>query len=171
MRLQQHWAAATDLLNGALQLQRLTGMRIGECVDLAPDCLRHLGDNRWSLQARPRAGLERVALLRRHEESTKRNRSMAREEDVDLDHSPDGRQRVSRTVAEPRKRSESEGSANRAHAAVASTTGRSLRGTRKTLGRRNRQSRFCRFSTPVRDSRSPVARCICHWLRRARGSS
>ena len=24
-------------------------MRIGECVDLAPDCLRHLGDNRWSL--------------------------------------------------------------------------------------------------------------------------
>src|ERR1019366_82479 len=30
-------------------LQRLTGMRIGECVDLVPDCLRHLGDNRWSL--------------------------------------------------------------------------------------------------------------------------
>ena len=24
-------------------------MRIGECVDLAPDCLRHVGDNRWSL--------------------------------------------------------------------------------------------------------------------------
>jgi|HubBroStandDraft_6_1064221.scaffolds.fasta_scaffold80534_2 integrase len=48
-RLQQHWAAATDVLNGALLLQRLTGMRIGECVDLAPDCLRHLGDNRWSL--------------------------------------------------------------------------------------------------------------------------
>jgi integrase len=48
-RLQQHWAGATDVLNGALLLQRLTGMRIGECVDLAPDCLRHLGDNRWSL--------------------------------------------------------------------------------------------------------------------------
>jgi integrase len=48
-RLQQHWAEATDVLNGALLLQRLTGMRIGECVDLAPDCLRHLGDNRWSL--------------------------------------------------------------------------------------------------------------------------
>ena len=48
-RLQQHWAATTDVLNGALLLQRLTGMRIGECVDLAPDCLRHLGDNRWSL--------------------------------------------------------------------------------------------------------------------------
>jgi len=48
-RLQQHWAAATDLLNSALWLQRLTGMRIGECVDLAPDGLRHLGDNHWSL--------------------------------------------------------------------------------------------------------------------------
>jgi len=30
-------------------LQRLTGMRLEECVDLAPDGLRHLGDNRWSL--------------------------------------------------------------------------------------------------------------------------
>lgn len=48
-RLQQHWAEATDVLNSALLLQRFTGMRIGECVDLAPDCLRHLGDNRWSL--------------------------------------------------------------------------------------------------------------------------
>lgn len=48
-RLQQHWATATDVLSSALLLQRLTGMRIGELVDLAPDCLRHLGDNRWSL--------------------------------------------------------------------------------------------------------------------------
>src|ERR1039458_6693018 len=48
-RLQQHWTAATDVLSSALLLQRLTGMRIGECVDLVPDCLRHLGDNRWSL--------------------------------------------------------------------------------------------------------------------------
>jgi site-specific recombinase XerD len=48
-RLQQHWGGATDLFNTTLLLQRLTGMRIGECVDLAPDCLRHLGDNRWSL--------------------------------------------------------------------------------------------------------------------------
>src|ERR1022692_1277906 len=47
--LQQHWTAATDVLSSALLLQRLTGMRIGECVDLVPDCLRHLGDNRWSL--------------------------------------------------------------------------------------------------------------------------
>lgn len=48
-RLQQHWGAATDALSGTLLLQRLTGMRIGECVDLTTDCLRHLGDNRWSL--------------------------------------------------------------------------------------------------------------------------
>jgi integrase len=48
-RLQQHWAAATDVFSCALLLQRLTGMRIGECANLAPDCLRHLGDNRWSL--------------------------------------------------------------------------------------------------------------------------
>jgi integrase len=48
-RLQLRWTAATDVLSSALLLQRLTGMRIGECVDLAPDCLRHLGDNRWSL--------------------------------------------------------------------------------------------------------------------------
>jgi integrase len=48
-RLQQHWAGATDVFSCALLLQRWTGLRIGECVDLAPDCLRHLGDNRWSL--------------------------------------------------------------------------------------------------------------------------
>ena len=48
-RLQQHWSAATDGFSCALWLQRLAGMRIGECVDLAPDCLRHLGDNRWTL--------------------------------------------------------------------------------------------------------------------------
>jgi len=48
-RLQEFWSGAADLFNSALFLQRLAGMRIGECVDLAPDCLRHLGDNRWTL--------------------------------------------------------------------------------------------------------------------------
>ena len=48
-RLRQHWAGATGLLPTALHLMRLTGLRIGECVDLAPDCLRHLGDNHWTL--------------------------------------------------------------------------------------------------------------------------
>jgi integrase len=78
-RLQQHGAAATDVLRDALLLQRLTGMRIGECVDLAPDGLRHLGDNRWSLHVphgKPRSArwvpvedqvrvaIERLTLLR-----------------------------------------------------------------------------------------------------------
>ena len=48
-RLQQLWGGAADVCSCALWLQRLAGMRIGECVDLAPDCLRHLGDNRWTL--------------------------------------------------------------------------------------------------------------------------
>jgi integrase len=48
-RLQQLWSTATDVCSCALLLQRLAGMRIGECVDLTPDCLRHLGDNRWTL--------------------------------------------------------------------------------------------------------------------------
>jgi integrase len=48
-RLQQLWSDRTDLLSSTLWLLRLTGMRSGECVDLVPDCLRHLGDNRWSL--------------------------------------------------------------------------------------------------------------------------
>lgn len=39
-----------DLLSNALLLMRLTGMRIGECVDQAPDCLRHLGEERWAVQ-------------------------------------------------------------------------------------------------------------------------
>jgi integrase len=78
-RLQQHWSAATDVFGCALLLQRLSGMRIGECVDLAPDCLRHLGDNRWSLHVphgkprserlvpvddRVRVAIERLAFLR-----------------------------------------------------------------------------------------------------------
>ncbi len=39
-----------DLLSNALLLMRLPGMRIGECVDLAPDCLRHLGEEHWAVQ-------------------------------------------------------------------------------------------------------------------------
>ena len=48
-RLQRHWSGAADVCSCALWLQRLAGMRIGECVDLTPDCLRHLGDNHWTL--------------------------------------------------------------------------------------------------------------------------
>lgn len=78
-RLRQHWESSTGLLDSALLLMRLTGIRIGECVDLAPDCLRHLGDQRWSIHVphgKPRserwvpvddtarALLERLAFLR-----------------------------------------------------------------------------------------------------------
>jgi integrase len=48
-RLQQYWRERSDPTSTTLWLQRLTGMRIGECVDLRPDCLRHLGNNHWSL--------------------------------------------------------------------------------------------------------------------------
>jgi site-specific recombinase XerD len=39
----------SDLLSNALLLVRLTGMRIGESADLAPECLRHLGEDHWSI--------------------------------------------------------------------------------------------------------------------------
>jgi len=48
-RLQAELRRGTDLLSGALLLTRLTGMRIGETVDLAADCLRHLGGDDWAL--------------------------------------------------------------------------------------------------------------------------
>jgi len=38
-----------DPLSQALLLTRLTGMRIGETVDLSADCLRHLGGDHWAL--------------------------------------------------------------------------------------------------------------------------
>jgi site-specific recombinase XerD len=38
-----------DPLPNALLLTRLTGMRIGETIDLAADCLRHLGGDQWAL--------------------------------------------------------------------------------------------------------------------------
>lgn len=49
LRLRQYWDSSTGLLDTALYLMRLTGMRIGECADLAPDCLRQLGEGRWSI--------------------------------------------------------------------------------------------------------------------------
>lgn len=38
-----------DLLSNALLLLRATGMRIGECLRLNRDSLRHLGGNQWAL--------------------------------------------------------------------------------------------------------------------------
>jgi site-specific recombinase XerD len=39
----------SDLFSNALLLVRLTGMRLGEGADLAPQCLRHLGEDHWSI--------------------------------------------------------------------------------------------------------------------------
>ncbi len=49
LRLQAELRRRNDLCANALLLTRLTGMRIGETVDLAADCLRHVGGDQWSL--------------------------------------------------------------------------------------------------------------------------
>ena len=38
-----------DLPANALLLTRITGIRIGECIDLALDCLRQIGPDQWAL--------------------------------------------------------------------------------------------------------------------------
>jgi site-specific recombinase XerD len=48
-QLQQELCRTNDLLSNALLLTRATGIRIGECVHLALDCLRSLGQNQWAL--------------------------------------------------------------------------------------------------------------------------
>jgi site-specific recombinase XerD len=48
-RLQAELRRRNDWPASALLLTRLTGMRIGETVDLAADCLRHLSGDRWAL--------------------------------------------------------------------------------------------------------------------------
>ena len=47
--LQQELRRTDDLLANALLLTRATGIRIGECIDLAPDCVRQLGPEQWAL--------------------------------------------------------------------------------------------------------------------------
>lgn len=48
-QLQQELSRTNDLLSNALLLTRATGIRIGECIHLALDCLRSLGPNQWGL--------------------------------------------------------------------------------------------------------------------------
>ncbi len=48
-QLQQELCRSNDLLSNALLLTRATGIRIGECIHLALDCLRSLGLNQWGL--------------------------------------------------------------------------------------------------------------------------
>jgi integrase len=47
--LQQHLRSRLDWPALALLVMRYSGVRIGELVDLADDCLRQLGPERWSL--------------------------------------------------------------------------------------------------------------------------
>jgi site-specific recombinase XerD len=47
--LDQELRRRDNLLANALRLMRATGMRIGECIDLSLDCVRHFGDNQWAL--------------------------------------------------------------------------------------------------------------------------
>lgn len=47
--LQQELRRTDDLPANALLLTRATGIRIGECIDLALDCLRQVGVDQWAL--------------------------------------------------------------------------------------------------------------------------
>lgn len=48
-RIQQELLRRNDLASNVLLLQRHTGMRIGECADLAVDCLRPIGPDQWAI--------------------------------------------------------------------------------------------------------------------------
>jgi integrase len=47
--LQDQLRKADDLESNALLLMRATGIRIGECLNLATACLRHLGEEQWAI--------------------------------------------------------------------------------------------------------------------------
>jgi site-specific recombinase XerD len=47
--LQRELRRRDDFFSNLLLLQRHTGMRIGECVDLSLDCLFPLGEDRWAI--------------------------------------------------------------------------------------------------------------------------
>lgn len=48
-RLEEQLRRADDLCSNALRLLRATGLRIGECLRLRTDCLRHLGSEDWAI--------------------------------------------------------------------------------------------------------------------------
>jgi site-specific recombinase XerD len=48
-RLQEELHRADSLYSNALLLTRVTGIRIGECIHLAFDCLRQIGPEQWAL--------------------------------------------------------------------------------------------------------------------------
>jgi site-specific recombinase XerD len=48
-RLQEELRRTDSLYSNALLLTRVTGIRIGECINLPLDCQRHLGPEQWAL--------------------------------------------------------------------------------------------------------------------------
>jgi site-specific recombinase XerD len=48
-RLQEELRRTDGLYSSALLLTRVTGIRIGECIHLPLDCLRHVGPEQWAL--------------------------------------------------------------------------------------------------------------------------
>jgi site-specific recombinase XerD len=62
LQLQAELRRRDDLCSNALLLTRLAGMRIGECVDLAADCMRQLASDHWSLHV-PLGKLQRERLV------------------------------------------------------------------------------------------------------------
>ncbi len=51
-RLQEELRRSDTLYSNALLLTRVTGIRIGECIHLPLDCLRHVGPEQWALHVR-----------------------------------------------------------------------------------------------------------------------
>jgi len=47
--IQQELLRRDDVHSNALLLLRHTGMRIGECLDLPPDCLRRIDQDQWAI--------------------------------------------------------------------------------------------------------------------------
>jgi site-specific recombinase XerD len=48
-RLHEELCRVDNLYSNALLLTRITGIRIGECIHLPMDCLRHVGPEQWAL--------------------------------------------------------------------------------------------------------------------------
>jgi site-specific recombinase XerD len=48
-RLQEELRRTDNLYSNALLLTRITGIRLGECIHLPLDCLRHIGPEQWAL--------------------------------------------------------------------------------------------------------------------------
>jgi hypothetical protein len=72
--IQQELLRRNDLPSNVLLLLRHTGMRIGECVDLAYDCLHSVGPDRWTIHVplgklKIALGLDRLVALLAEETS------------------------------------------------------------------------------------------------------